>query len=95
MSTYYRFKRFKYRLLVTEEMLQKKQGSVLLCLMQSSGSSCLHDSDINFNSPKNYFIIIACGETSSLAQAVEQWTGNPKVAGSIPAERQFFRIACF
>ena len=52
MSTYYRFKRFKYRLLVTEEMLQKKKGSVLLCLMQSSGSSCLHDSDINFNSAK-------------------------------------------
>ena len=34
-------------------------------------------------------------ETSSLAQVVEQWTGNPKAAGSIPAGRQLFRIACF
>ena len=33
--------------------------------------------------------------TFSPAQVVEQWTGNPKVAGSIPVERQLFRIACF
>ena len=32
---------------------------------------------------------------SSLAQVVEQWTGNPKAAGSIPAGRQPFCIACF
>ena len=35
-----------------------------------------------------------CKETSPLAQVVEQWTGNPKAAGWIPAERQLFRIAC-
>ena len=32
---------------------------------------------------------------SSLAQVVEQWIGNPKAAGSIPAGRQLLRIACF
>ena len=26
---------------------------------------------------------------------VEHWTGNPKAAGSSPAGRQLFRIACF
>ena len=31
-------------------------------------------------------------EASSLAQVVEQWTGNPKAAGSIPAGRQFFAL---
>ena len=31
-------------------------------------------------------------ETSSLAQVVEQWTGNPKTAGSIPLGRQFFAL---
>ena len=30
-----------------------------------------------------------------LAQVVEQWTDYPKAAGSIPAGRQLFRIACF
>ena len=34
-------------------------------------------------------------ETSSLVQVVEQWAGNPKAAGSIPARRQLFCIACF
>ena len=29
---------------------------------------------------------------SSLAQVVEQWTGNPKAAGSIPVGRQFFAL---
>ena len=37
----------------------------------------------------------ACEETSSPAQVVDQWTGNPKAAGAIPVGRQFFRIACF
>ena len=27
-----------------------------------------------------------------LAQVVEQWTGNPKAAGSIPVGRQFFAL---
>ena len=31
----------------------------------------------------------------SLAQMVEQWTGNPKAAGSNPVGKQLFRIACF
>ena len=31
----------------------------------------------------------------SCLQVVEQWTGNPKAAGSIPAGRQLFRVACF
>ena len=31
-------------------------------------------------------------EASSLAQVVEQWTGNPKAAGSIPVGRQFFAL---
>ena len=29
------------------------------------------------------------------AFGLEQWTGNPKAAGSIPAGRQLFHIACF
>ena len=37
----------------------------------------------------------ACEETSSLAQVVEQWTGNPKAAGSNPVGWQVFRFACF
>ena len=32
--------------------------------------------------------------TSSLAQEVEQWTGNRKAAGSNPNERQLFCTAC-
>ena len=36
-----------------------------------------------------------CQETSSLAQVVEQWTGNPKAAGSNPVGRQLLCIACF
>ena len=32
---------------------------------------------------------------SSVAQVVEQWTGNPKAAGSNAVGRQLFRIACF
>ena len=28
----------------------------------------------------------------SLAQVIEQWTGNPKTAGSIPVGRQFFSL---
>ena len=28
----------------------------------------------------------------STAQVVEQWTGNPKAAGSIPVGRQFFAL---
>ena len=31
-------------------------------------------------------------EAASLAQVVEQWTGNPKAAGSIPVGRQFFAL---
>ena len=31
-------------------------------------------------------------EASSLAQVIEQWTGNPKAAGSIPVGRQFFAL---
>ena len=31
---------------------------------------------------------------SSLAQVVEQWTGNPKAAGSNPVGSLLFRIAC-
>ena len=27
-----------------------------------------------------------------IAQVVEQWTGNPKAAGSIPVGRQFFAL---
>ena len=34
----------------------------------------------------------ACEKASSLAQVVEQWTGNPKAAGSIPVGRQFFAL---
>ena len=34
----------------------------------------------------------SCEEASSLAQVVEQWTGNPKAAGSIPVGRQFFAL---
>ena len=37
-------------------------------------------------------VVIACEESSSLAQVVEQWTGNPKAAGSIPVGRQFFAL---
>ena len=29
---------------------------------------------------------------SSLAQVVDQWTGNPKAAGSIPVGSQFFAL---
>ena len=32
---------------------------------------------------------------SSLAEVLEQCTGNPKSAGSNLAGRQLFRIACF
>ena len=35
---------------------------------------------------------LACEEASSLAQVVEQWTGNPKAASSIPVGRQFFAL---
>ena len=33
--------------------------------------------------------------STALAHVVEQWTGNPKAAGSISAGRQLFCIACF
>ena len=40
----------------------------------------------------NFGYLNPCEEASSLAQVVEQWTGNPKAAGSIPVGRQFFAL---
>ena len=37
----------------------------------------------------------SCEEASSLAQVVEQWTSNPKAAGSNSVGRELFSIACF
>ena len=50
--------------------------------------------DCNNKSIKMFFcfFLTFAGQSFNIAQVVEQWTGNPKAAGSIPVGRQFFAL---